>query len=269
MRKLNLSLLIGASLVITGCSTIWGGVGDFANFMEKETQFLSLRKSKTDREMVTNTAPTKDGLYHSSAGYYAPTGYEPAGSQMASTTSYVPQTSYAQDYVSFDYGSNTQENCPDGSYLTAENSCMLLASDDYELPPLPVHTQTNFVSNFPECPEGTYLTGDNSCMHLETETFPELAGATTSNTSGSYGGYSDYVNCPDGSYLTGDNQCEMFETDATDYLTSAPMITPYEVGGTYAEPFPGAATGTELNISCPDGTYKDPDNFCMRIDAYP
>ena len=251
MRGLKLSILLGGCITLSGCSSIWSGVADFADFMSEKTEFLSLRKSKTDREIVTADAtPNQDGLIRSSAGYYAPTGWETSGTEYSDAT--MTSTSYA-------YGNTSPDGCPEGSYLTAENSCMLMASDDYNLPPLQSYSSVaTSDSYFPECPDNTYLTAENTCMHFDTDPLPTLAGGVSENYGHFETSYSEFQTCPEGSYLAGNNECRL--------LDSGPIVP--EIDNPYSLT-PSTSSVSSLDVTCPEGTYKDPENFCMRFDSMP
>jgi len=203
MKVVKLTMLICAGVSLTGCSSIWSGVSDFADMMSKETQFLSLRKSKTIQEgpVLTTDASATEGIYKTDVGMYKSTSFG------QDTGSFEPQN------VSFEPAMVKSDGpCPEGAYLTAENSCMLLESDLMELPELPAASTdfTNFNSG-PDCPEDTYMTEDNTCMFFETETFEHLAGEFYEPEAVSEEIY-NYPTCPDGSYLNEKNECMMIES---------------------------------------------------------
>jgi len=52
MKCSKLSVLLVSAVALSGCSSIWSGVSDFADFMADETQFLSFRKSSPVKEIV-------------------------------------------------------------------------------------------------------------------------------------------------------------------------------------------------------------------------
>ncbi len=185
------------SISLSGCSTIWSGVSEFADIMAEETEFLSLRgllgSSEKSVQMADTT--TQTDVYKTEVGMY------------------IPQESSA---VTFDSDGNaivdtSPHPCPESTYLTEENACMYLETETFsdsfaelgieETVPQPVDTSPH------PCPEGTYMTADNSCMYLETETFDFTATdmAVTDLAANTM------IECPDGTYLDEDNLCMSFE----------------------------------------------------------
>lgn len=190
-----------SALTQTGCSTIWSEVGKFSNFMAKETSFLSLRSLKSDREKPIEYATSYDpDLMQTEVGYYTPSNpYSlESGQGMASVDT-------------------SDHPCPDGSYLTEENSCMLFETgtlDEFSAELYNPEPVLDTVTNGTGCPDGTYLTEDNSCMFFETEHFSDLSDQF----------YEPEINfdmantgptCPDGTYLTAENSCMFYETTNT------------------------------------------------------
>lgn len=226
MRGLKFSLIIGSCLTLSGCSSIWSGVSDFADLMAEKTSF---RKSSHHNEIVAkNATPDQNGQIKSSAGYYVP----------SATTS------------------PSQVDCPDGSYLTAEGTCMLQALQNVQMSelrglstPVSYNANTMISSGIPDCPSGTYLTADNTCM--------QTAQVTPSYANNSYSPYSierlqksltGPLICPPGMILEGAYDCR-FEDPITPQVT--PVISTNPISYSY-------------EYACPMGSYKDPDNICMR-----
>lgn len=255
MRGLKFSLIIGTCLAASGCSSIWSGVGDFADFMSEKTEFLSLRKSKSSSEHVTNTVPNDQGLVQSSAGYYTPMDGQSNAHSYAHATASSPYTTTTASYTN-----NAVVNCPDGSYLTAENTCMIQETSGYQMTALrgysdysnSVQSSSAFSSGVTECPSGTYLTAENTCMQSSTAAFSPMIDATLSqNYSMEHlaQSHSAPLICPDGMVLVGAYDCRFPDSDSL--MMSAPLEWTSAVSYGY-------------EISCPLGSYKDPDNVCMR-----
>lgn len=129
-----------------------------------------------------------------------------------------------------------------------------------------------------DCPAGTYLTADNTCMMQDTQSYqmqsaqnyqtPPLRGL--SNPSVSYQTSSTFVTpttfdlerfnnsltgpliCPDGMILVGAYDCR-FPDSASLTVSTPSFIT--------------NAKSYSYEYACPMGSYKDPDNVCMR--SYP
>ena len=141
LRKLLcMSLIAMPAVGLSGCSSIWSGVGSFSNYMAEKTQFSSpLRKAKTqevkfetqqDAEYAAATATSttvEAPLYveQSDVTLYSPSEY-------SSTETYTetPQEAPLFDSEGNYIGSPTVP-CPDGTYLTADDTCMFLEQTDY------------------------------------------------------------------------------------------------------------------------------------------
>lgn len=240
MRNLILSGVLLTGLGLGGCSTIWTGVSDFAGFMAEETKFLSLRKSSAVKEVVQ--APSVDapaGVYATNVGHYVPSSSAPSSHSTAS------------------YG-GSMADCPEGSFLTAQYTCQLSdsASGTYfpeyrsaslEAASLGSSSAPNsFVSLTPDCPKDAYLTPENTCMQYETEGFSPLLAdvSSTSPTSPKITIYKPL--CPNETYLDENEQCRA----SAELIPTSGLRGPISYGA---------------SVSCPFGTYKDPDNICMRI----
>jgi len=191
-----------SSVAMTGCSTMWSSVGDMAQDVSKFASFSWLRgSSKTDDVSFAQTSePTSNGVYKTAVGEYVPLGVE------IYTDHTVSHQSLSVD--------SSQHPCPDGTYLTADNTCMSLDSDTYDFADDLTMQTEQFVDTSPvPCPEGTYLNAENSCMYLETETY-DFGGEV--NTVEQFIDTSP-VPCPEGTYLNAKNQCMYLETDTYDF----------------------------------------------------
>ena len=264
LRKIMLTTtLCMSSLALTGCSSIWSAVGDLSYDMAEVTKFSWLRgPAKTDDVSFAETSvPAADGVYKTEVGEYVPAKVE------IYTDNYVPQDSYvAQDsYVTTESVSvdTSQHPCPEGTYLTADNTCMSLETDTYEFADdLTTDTQ-QFVDTSPvPCPEGTFLNAENACMYLETE---EYDFGDEVNTVEQFIDTSP-VPCPEGTYLNAKNQCMYLETETLDFAaqaTSFDTVTTNTTAefGTYPTYDFAANTPTD----CPTGFALKADNSCMFI----
>ncbi len=257
MRQLKMTLILGSCLTLTGCSSIWSGVSDFADLMSEKTEFLSLRKSSSHKEVVnTHATPDYNGTIQSSAGYYVP-----------ATTHTNPYT-YTPTHTPTHIGGHTSlssTSCPDGAYLTAENTCMMMESPSYEMSELrgmsTTHSFTaspNYPSTPVDCPSGTYLTAENTCMQ-SAETTVSLAGGIDNSYSPFsletlQGSLTGPLICPEGMILDGAYDCR--------FEDSLSMSYPDPITST-------SAISYGYEISCPVGSYKDPENICMRQNVMP
>ncbi len=248
MRKVKMTLILGSCLTLTGCSSIWSGVSDFADFMSEKTEFLSLRKSSSHKEVVnTHATPDHNGTIQSSAGYY------------------VPATTHSGAYASTN-AALSPTSCPDGSYLTAENTCMMQETQDYQMSQLrglsATETTYTSVSNYTpgpvDCPSGTYLTAENTCMQSADSTLSLAGGIESSYSPFSLetlqGSLTGPLICPEGMILDGAYDCRFEDSISMSY--PAPFTSTSAISYGY-------------EISCPAGSYKDPDNICMRQNVMP
>lgn len=224
LRKTSLILALSISTIsLSGCSSIWSGVEGFAHTVFNNT-VVPLRGSSTKSE---TTVTAQDGVYQTQVGEYRPTSvnYDENGNPIIDTSPHP---------------------CPEGTYLTDENSCMVLVSDDTDMSFDSMNTayaDTNIIDTSSDCPDGTYLTEDNACMFFETETFGmDLISDTPSVSNASF---DSFPTCPDGTYLTADNSCM--------YLDNSDLID-YNVG--------------EANeTACPPGFKLMSNNSCMYLGA--
>ena len=153
LRKSALIVLLSAScLTMSGCSSIWSSLGDFSYSMAEATNFPKLRgASEPETKMVETTVSSEPTIVN-----------EVLEVSSTNTTLNFHENRSVEVTTS-------QHDCPDGTYLTADNSCMSLETDDFELPPIEPAPVVD-TSPIP-CPEGTYLAGANECRSLETETY--------------------------------------------------------------------------------------------------
>jgi len=187
-KSLFITALFVSSVGMTGCSSMWSGVGDFAYNMSEKTSNLGLRGMFGSKDSVKL------------AEVETPIG---ADTSLASfdTSATMAETGFEQTDTASDL---TQNFCPDGTYLTDDDICMALDSDNYELN---VDTyDMNYATQAPAfednstapCPEGTYYAGENECRSVETETFDLDSFNVAENFE---------ADCPEGFVATAGNSC--------------------------------------------------------------
>ena len=199
-QSLLITALCAGSVTLTGCSTFETAMNSTAYMFSDiyngtKSVFLRGSPEATDVKFAETAMPAQDGTISSQAGVYVPA----SAPAMAETV--APFTS---DYPS----------CPEGSYLSADNSCMFADTaaettieieffDDYAYSDMPVET-----GQVP-CPEGTYLNADNNCMSLEVDNFEFTDDV---NMVEQYIDTSP-VPCPEGTYLNAENSCMYLEIE--------------------------------------------------------
>lgn len=256
LRKIMLTTtLCVSSIAMTGCSSIWSAVGDMSYDMAEVTKFSWLRgPAKTDDvSFAKATVPATDGVYKTEVGEYVPAQQVEIYTDNYVTDSYVAHESAAVD--------TSQHPCPEGTYLTGDNTCMSLETDSYEFSDDLTTDTTQFVDTSPvPCPEGTFLNAENTCMYLETDTYD----------------FGDEVNtveqfidtspmpCPEGTYLNAENQCMYLETETFDFAAdmngyNPPALTPTQSGITSQD------FAFNAPIECPKGFIPNGENSCMFL----
>lgn len=146
LRKiLCMSLIAMPAIGLSGCSSMWSGIGNFSEYMAEKTKFSSpLRSAKTqevtfettqdaqyaaavsDADVMSNDTPLyATQTYDTTATYSAP--------QEASDTAVVFDTSIGEPLFDADgnYIDTSPVPCPEGTYLTGDNTCMFLEQVDY------------------------------------------------------------------------------------------------------------------------------------------
>lgn len=243
-----ITALCFSSVGMTGCSSIWSFVGDKSYEMAEFTKFAWLRgPAKTDDVSFAEATPTSSGVLKTEVGEYVPT-----------------QVEVYSDNVGF--VDTSQHPCPEGTYLTAENSCMSLETDSYDFPETTDVPQVVDTSPVP-CPEGTFLNAENACMYLETE---EYDFGDEVNTVEQFIDTSP-VPCPEGTYLNAKNQCMYLETETLDFAndletvapstqTSAQIVIPPAQDVVTSQDF-----AVSSSIECPEGFTLTAGNSCMFV----
>lgn len=189
--------LIISSVSLTGCSSIWTKVGDLSYKMSDFTKFSFLRGSSTKSDISFAEASVSDsGVLKTDVGEYAP----------ANVVLY--------DDVTFDNSASagvdtSQHECPEDTYLTADNTCTYLETETFDFgDELVTDVQAPIDTSPIPCPEGTYLTAENTCTYLETEEFDFAVDPAPALSVPSQ----DFAiipptGCPEGFQLNADNSC--------------------------------------------------------------
>lgn len=172
--KTGLVVVMAISTVgLSGCSSMWNGVGSFSGYMAEKTEwvkFPSLRgsnKAKANDVQMVEAAPTATELRASSVSEII----DDSGSDYT----FTPSSS-----ASYSDTSSTTVPCPDGTYLTEDNVCMLLGGDDIsaDFDSTMDYSASSYGQDYSTaaqvvdnsavpCPDGTYLNDKNQCMFLE------------------------------------------------------------------------------------------------------
>ena len=189
--------LIISSVSLTGCSSIWTKVGDLSYKMSDFTKFSFLRGSSTKSDISFAEASVSDsGVLKTDVGEY------------------VPANVVLYDDVTFDNSASagvdtSQHECPEDTYLTAENTCTYLETETFDFgDELVTDVQAPIDTSPIPCPEGTYLTAENTCTYLETEEFDFAVDPAPALSVPSQ----DFAiipptGCPEGFQLNADNSC--------------------------------------------------------------
>jgi len=194
MRGLKVTLIMGSCLALTGCSSVWADVSDFVS-----------GKPSQGQAVATYTAQNQNAQTHSSSG------------------SYVPAT-YGVDLSPVD--------CPAGTYLTTNNTCMLQDGQSYQTAELRGLSNPNI-------------------SYQSSSTFISFSEADLNRFNSSLTGP---LICPDGMILDGAYDCRFPDS------ISRTMSTPS---------FSTSAKSYSYEYACPIGSYKDPENICMRTYSLP
>lgn len=189
--------LIISSVSLTGCSSIWTKVGDLSYKMSDFTKFSFLRGSSTKSDISFAEASVSDsGVLKTDVGEY------------------VPANVVLYDDVTFDNSASagvdtSQHECPEDTYLTADNTCTYLETETFDFgDELVTDVQAPIDTSPIPCPEGTYLTAENTCTYLETEEFDFAVDPAPAVSVPSQ----DFAiipptGCPEGFQLNADNSC--------------------------------------------------------------
>lgn len=170
LRKTTLITLLTLSTVsLSGCSSMWSGIGSFSEYMAEKTRWSSkpaLRGAKT----VTTTKSVDTETYQE-ATYQAATSdmtssdygveiYDASSSDTVYTNTAYSDTGYTDSYSeTLTTSSDAFMSDSTVSGATASGAPLFDADGNYiDTSPIP-------------CPEDTYLTADNTCMYLEQEDY--------------------------------------------------------------------------------------------------
>ena len=132
LRKLLcMSLIAMPAVGLSGCSSMWTSVGNFSEFMAEKTKFSSpLRGSKTQEvkfETENVVEYTQATVQENSSDNFDTSLY---ASQTTTPVETAPVEAPLFDADGNYIGSPTVP-CPDGTYLTADDTCMFLEQTDY------------------------------------------------------------------------------------------------------------------------------------------
>ena len=273
-KSFILTALCASSMSLSGCSTMWSMASEFSADMAEVTKFSFLRglSSESDVSFAEAVNPSETGTYKTDVGEYVPTDVKTAAYNDVELRG--PVTDFNTEL--FNTAVDTSPHpCPDGTYLTEEETCMSLEVDNYDFSEFDAANATKIVDTSQhDCPEDTYLNDKNQCMFFETETFD----------------FEDDVNfieqtvdtsplpCPDETYLTADGTCQFLNTEPTDFSANIEDITVDTIQMTEnvstatpilpAAPLvPSNAVATNLALDCPEGFKANADNSCMYLGA--
>jgi len=163
--RTSIVLLMALSTVgLSGCSTVWNQVGKFSGFMAEETAWVKLPSLRGSKEAQPEDVKMAE---------VTPTTYmTDVTNDNGSDYIYIDTTS--QDMTSTkSYDESGSVPCPDGTYLTEDDVCMLLGGDDEFISDMDYSssdftTESGYVDTSQvACPDGTYLNDKNQCMFLE------------------------------------------------------------------------------------------------------
>lgn len=126
-----MSLIAVPAIGLSGCSSMWSGVENFSGYMAEKTKFSSsLRKAETQEatfeaaDVTIYAAPAQSETVSDSydTSLYASQTITPAETAPVEAPLFDTDGNYI--------GSPTVP-CPDGTYLTADDTCMFLEQTDY------------------------------------------------------------------------------------------------------------------------------------------
>ena len=144
-RTALISVFVFSTFGLSGCSSLWSGIGSFSNYMAEKTQWASLPSLRGSKSAKT-TAVQDDVTYTATVSETTPSDisvemYDVSVTESKYDSAYEPTDTY--DYTSitspteaqFDADGNYIDTspiaCPEGTYLTGDNTCMYLEQDDY------------------------------------------------------------------------------------------------------------------------------------------
>lgn len=117
-KTTTLALLAAASVSLSGCSTMWSGVSSFSDYMAEKTEWVKLPSLRGSKKVQTAEFTPETSETDMSA--YSVEMYD---------SSETTITTYDAPVMTVDSG---DVPCPSGTYLTAENSCMILDEETYQ-----------------------------------------------------------------------------------------------------------------------------------------
>ena len=202
-----------SAMSLSGCSSMWSVASSFSADMAEVTKFNWLRgKSKTsDISYAENNVDAQTGVYKTEVGEYVPA--------LDTHQAVFADTAYdiAPIYSDFDTAAvvdSSQEPCPEGTYLTADNSCMSLDTESYDFAALADTGPAPFIDTSQhDCPEDTYLNDKNQCMYFETESFDFEDDVSFTEVAVDL----SPLACPEDTYMTADGSCRVIDSPVTDF----------------------------------------------------
>jgi len=263
-KTILLSAVCASSVGLSGCSSLWTMASEFSADMAEVTSFSFLRGSsdKSDVSLAENNIDSVTGIYKTEVGEYVPA--EAFTAVQADTSAFGETGTYSEAGLV----DTSPHPCPDGTYLTEDETCMSLEVDTYDFGDMDVAMTEQFVDTSQhECPEDTYLNEENACMYFETETFD----------------FEDDVNfveqivdtsphpCPEDTYLTADGSCQILDNETVDLalnineVTTSASVMPSSAVMSSVPAAPSNAFAANLSVQCPEGFKPNADNSCMYL----
>ena len=260
-KNILMTALCVSAVGMTGCSTAttaWNSMGDLVQGVTgvAKSAFLRGPSKKSDVSFAEAVTPTTDGGFKTDVG------------------TYVPTETNVEVYTDTNTVDTSPHPCPEGTYLTADNTCLSTETDTYDFPDLTTDTAQVVDTSPVPCPEGTYLTADNTCLSTETDTY-DFGDDLNANVNQVID--TSPHPCPEGTYLTAENSCMFLETEPLDFASETPTIntavntakvetttslvtTPVENTVTKIK-----GLATNASVDCPPGFKKNADNSCMFL----
>jgi len=209
-KSVILFSLSASALALTGCSSLWTGMGDFSYNMAEFTKFSFLRgPSEKSDVSFAETNVTHEGVYKTSVGEYIPA-----------------ETTYKNGVKIVTH--TPKPTCPDGTFASGANNCGFLRRESSSYDGGPTLSVSAYVSEATvrkpvSCPAGTYLTPDNICAFSKVEKLNfalKPASANGTNLAGNQSLYQS-ADCPNVSSSNAIVSCVHIGADS---LSNAPIL---------------------------------------------
>ena len=142
-KNILMTALCVSAVGMTGCSTAttaWNSMGDLVQGVTgvAKSAFLRGPSKKSDVSFAEAVTPTTDGGFKTDVG------------------TYVPTETNVEVYTDTNTVDTSPHPCPEGTYLTADNTCLSTETDTYDFPDLTTDTAQVVDTSPVPCPEGTY-----------------------------------------------------------------------------------------------------------------